>query len=195
MALIPGGTKPRFGGGAAPAPVTPAPVASSNGSGSGGSDDLKDRLKSVVSNGNAPEPAPAEPAKTGGLAAFLEAEMHMPEDEDDADFDDELLRLSHKIHTVLVDELGGQQFKADDRERLRPVAGQVMADVLKDEKPLMPKRKAVLLEEVLNEVLGFGPMQYLPQRPDDLGNHGQLADRYFHRAQRQNLPLQTKIRR
>ena len=174
MALIPGGVRPRFGGapGGSPAPSAPAPAASNgngntNGSASGnaGGDELKDRLKSVVGNGNAPEPAPAEPAKTGGLAAFLEAEMHMPDDEDDADFDDELLRLSHKIHTVLVDELGGQQFKSDDRERLRPVAGQVMADVLKDEKPLMPKRKAVLLEEVLNEVLGFGPMQYLLNDP------------------------------
>ena len=40
-------------------------------------------------------------------------------DDEDTDFDEQLLRLSHKIHTVLVDELGGQTFKADDRERLR----------------------------------------------------------------------------
>jgi len=112
-----------------------------------------------ASNG-AVEKAPALETK-----GYLEAEMEMPIDEDDADFDDELLRLSHKIHTVLVDELGGQQFKSDDRDRLRPVAQQVMNDVLKDEKPLMPRRKAVLLDEVLNEVLGFGPMQYLLNDP------------------------------
>src|SRR5690606_27539320 len=82
-------------------------------------------------------------------------------DTQDTDFDEQLLMLTHKIHGVLVDELGGQQFKADDRERLRPVAEQVMNDVMKDEKPLMPRRKSVLLEEVLNEVLGFGPIQYL----------------------------------
>ena len=82
-------------------------------------------------------------------------------DAQDTDFDEQLLMLTHKIHNVLVDELGGQQFKADDRERLRPVAEQVMNDVMKDEKPLMPRRKSVLLEEVLNEVLGFGPIQYL----------------------------------
>lgn len=91
--------------------------------------------------------------------------MTMPLDEDDTDFDEQLLRLSHRIHTVLVDELGGQQFNANDRERLRPVAEQVMNDVMKDEKPLMPRRKAVLLEEVLNEVLGFGPIQYLLNDP------------------------------
>jgi pilus assembly protein CpaF len=85
----------------------------------------------------------------------------VPMDTQDTDFDEQLLMLTHKIHGVLVDELGGQQFKADDRERLRPVAEQVMNDVMKDEKPLMPRRKSVLLEEVLNEVLGFGPIQYL----------------------------------
>ena len=38
-----------------------------------------------------------------------------------------------------------------------------MNEVLKDEKPFMPKRKAVLLDEVLNEVLGFGPLSILDQ--------------------------------
>ena len=113
--------------------------------------------------------APAAIASGGDGAMeemdFHQAEMEMPMDADDNDFDDELLRLSHKIHSVLVDELGGQQFKSDDRERLRPVAQQVMNDVLKDEKPLVPRRKAVLLEEVLNEVLGFGPIQYLLNDP------------------------------
>ena len=173
MALIPGGSRSRFGGapggGVAappPAPTAPAtPPVNGNGASNGnGNGEIKDRLQSVV-NGKPSEAAPAEAEEKGGLAAFLEAEMHMPDDEDDTDFDDELLRLSHKIHEVLVDELGGQQFKADDRDRLRPVATQVMNDVLKDEKPLMPKRKAVLVEEVLNEVLGFGPMQYLLNDP------------------------------
>lgn len=114
----------------------------------------------------APEPASPPPAAGGGeVVDFRASEMTMPVDEDDVDFDDELLRLSHKVHVVLVDELGGQQFKSDDRERLRPVAQQVMNDVLRDEKPLMPRRKTVLLEEVLNEVLGFGPMQYLLNDP------------------------------
>lgn len=117
----------------------------------------------------APEPKPAArqenrapaPGAPAGGGDFKAAEMQMPVDEEDTDFDDELLRLSHKVHTVLVDELGGQQFKSDDRERLKPVAQQVMNDVLRDEKPLTPRRRNVLLDEVLNEVLGFGPMQYL----------------------------------
>lgn len=127
----------------------------------------------VVNNGETP-PAPVPPTAPAATPAaeaepetpdFRVTEMQMPLDEEDADFDEQLLRLSHKIHTVLVDELGGQTFKADDRERLRPVAEQVMNDVMKDEKPLMPRRKAVLLEEVLNEVLGFGPIQYLLNDP------------------------------
>lgn len=94
-------------------------------------------------------------------AAFLQESEKVQIDTQDNDFDEQLLMLTYKVHGVLVDELGGQQFKADDRERLRPVAEQVMNDVMKDEKPLMPRRKSVLLEEVLNEVLGFGPIQYL----------------------------------
>lgn len=166
MALIPGGMRPRMGGGVA---VPPRP-------GEGGAvapPPLSPPSSTSTSGGEAPRietPAPA-PAATNGAAppapsgAFQAEEASMPWDEDDVDFDDELLRLSHKVHAVLVDELGGQQFKSDDRDRLRPVAQQVMNDVLTDEKPLMPRRKTVLLEEVLNEVLGFGPMQYLLNDP------------------------------
>jgi pilus assembly protein CpaF len=98
---------------------------------------------------------------TDRSVTFSREPEQVPIDTQDTDFDEQLLMLTHKIHGVLVDELGGQQFKSDDRERLRPVAEQVMNDVMKDEKPLMPRRKSVLLEEVLNEVLGFGPIQYL----------------------------------
>ena len=102
MALIPGGTRSRFGG--APGGVAASSVAPLNGNGDSshdadnGESSLQDRLKSVVAQ---PELAPAEPAKTGGLAAFLEAEnAYAPTTKDDTDFDDELLRLSHKIHEV-----------------------------------------------------------------------------------------------
>ncbi len=134
-------------------PIVPAP----NGTNGSGANGAAHEANGNGANGN----GAAENAEGMGEMDFHLAEMSMPIDADDNDFDDELLRLSHKIHTILVDELGGQQFKSDDRERLRPVATQVMNDVLKDEKPLVPRRKAVLLEEVLNEVLGFGPIQYL----------------------------------
>jgi pilus assembly protein CpaF len=120
---------------------------------------------SAASNGAVHNSAPVSPDTDGATPDFRVSEMSMQMDEEDTDFDDQLLRLSHRIHGVLVDELGGQQFNASDRERLRPVAEQVMNDVMKDEKPLMPRRKAVLLEEVLNEVLGFGPIQYLLNDP------------------------------
>jgi pilus assembly protein CpaF len=109
--------------------------------------------KSTSNSGNNPRDVQA--------VVVSEEPEKVPMDAQDTDFDEQLLMLTHKVHGVLVDELGGQQFKADDRERLRPVAEQVMNDVIKDEKPLMPRRKSVLLEEVLNEVLGFGPIQYL----------------------------------
>jgi pilus assembly protein CpaF len=176
MALVPGGIRPRFGGapGGVPVPTSvPMPVPS-NGNGNGAPNGANGTSHGGGGPVVAEAPKPAAPKEDtivngasggGGLAAFLLTEMEMPEDTDDADFDDEMLRLSHKVHSLLVDELGGQQFNSNDRERLRPVAQQVMNDVLKDEKPLMPKRKAVLLEEVLNEVLGFGPMQYLLNDP------------------------------
>ena len=177
MALLPGGTRPRFGG--APGSL-PNP---SNGNGAHANGNGQGATPPNGNNGGASTTVPERPApasvvapqpdenraevKADGssIASFLLTEMEMPEDTDDVDFDDEMLRLSHKVHLVLVDELGGQQFNSNDRERLRPVALQVMNDVLKDEKPLMPKRRAVLLEEVLNEVLGFGPMQYLLNDP------------------------------
>jgi pilus assembly protein CpaF len=175
MALVPGGVRPRFGG--APGGVSlpnsaPTPTPSNgNGGANGAPNGVSNGAGGAVAAEALKPAAPKEDAIVngasggGGLAAFLLTEMEMPEDVDDTDFDDEMLRLSHKVHSILVDELGGQQFNSNDRERLRPVAQQVMNDVLKDEKPLMPKRKAVLLEEVLNEVLGFGPMQYLLNDP------------------------------
>ncbi|BCM90485.1 putative conjugal transfer protein [Abditibacteriota bacterium] len=168
MALLPGGNRPRFGG--TPSPTTPNHsngngASAGGGSSSNGSSAIQDRIASVTAPPKPEEKVAETKADGSGLASFLLTEMEMPIDTDDADFDDEMLRLSHKVHLVLVDELGGQQFNSNDRERLRPVAQQVMNDVLKDEKPLMPKRRAVLLEEVLNEVLGFGPMQYLLNDP------------------------------
>lgn len=99
------------------------------------------------------------------MPSFHASQMTMELDTEDEDFDDEMLRLSHKIHTTLVDELGGQQFRSDDRDRLRPIAQQVMNDMLQTEKPLMPRRKTALLELVLDEVLGFGPITYLLNDP------------------------------
>jgi pilus assembly protein CpaF len=162
-APTPGGTAttsspaPNGAGIATPEPAPPRniePVKPVEGAANGVANGAASGSPAAGSNGAASAPAPA-------VADFRLKEMEMAVDEDDQDFDDELLRLSHKIHVVLVDELGGQQFKSDDRERLRPIVQQVMNDSLRDEKPLMPRRKAVLLEEVLNEVLGFGPMQYL----------------------------------
>ena len=175
MALFPG--RSRLGAGAPLAPETldvedarpvavveaSRPVEAANGAASNGV--AQNGAASDVANTNGATSngaAPAEAAKTGSAVGdYMASEMTMPVDEADTDFDEELLRLSHKIHSVLVDELGGQQFKSDDRDRLKPVAQQVMNDVLKDEKPLIARRKALLLEEVLNEVLGFGPIQYL----------------------------------
>jgi len=165
MALLPGGTKPRFGGANGSSPHSPSGAnGSGNGQGNGDAASIQERVAQVTAPPKEEKIAESKPAE-GGVASFLLAEMEMPEDTDDADFDDEMLRLSHKVHLILVDELGGQQFGSNDRDRLRPVAQQVMNDVLKDEKPLMPKRRAVLLDEVLNEVLGFGPMQYLLNDP------------------------------
>ena len=188
MALFPGGARPRPAGSPVAAPDKTPLRPHSNGSNGNGSNGNGSNGNGSNGNGTATierpapealraiEPPPrevpvvvddGEAGGGGGLEEydFLKAEMEMPVDADDVDFDDEMLRLSHKIHSVLVDELGGQQFKNDDRERLRPVAQQVMNDVLKDEKPLVPRRKAVLMEEVLNEVLGFGPIQYLLNDP------------------------------
>jgi pilus assembly protein CpaF len=166
MALFPGGgfrprtaeTEPASTRATETAVISPVVNGASNGGAANGN-----------GNGNgAATAAPVESAPVKAVVApvdFKASEMTMEIDEDDEDFDDEMLRLSHKIHTVLVEELGGQQFKTDDRERLRPIANQVMNDMLRDEKPLMPRRKQVLADLVLDEVLGFGPIQYLLNDP------------------------------
>jgi pilus assembly protein CpaF len=163
VAKAPAKTPPKI----APAPAEPAPdkTVAPAGSTPGASAAKSDAALNGSANNGAFAAGSTPGSESEDTPDFRISEMTMQTDDEDTDFDEQLLRLSHKIHTVLVDELGGQTFKADDRERLRPVAEQVMNDVMKDEKPLMPRRKAVLLEEVLNEVLGFGPIQYLLNDP------------------------------
>ena len=148
------GTNGANGNGAHSAPVAAPENAATNGN-----------AAATNGNGAAGNGASSSNAPAGGDTDFQAREMQMEIDDEDEDFDDEMLRLSHKVHNVLVEELGGQQFKADDRDRLRPIALQVMTDVLRDEKPLMPRRKQFLIELVLDEVLGFGPIQYLLNDP------------------------------
>ena len=150
------------------APAAPASDASNATNGSNGAAANGASANGASVNGTSTNGAPANSAATNGATPsgdFMATEVVMEIDSDDEDFDDEMLRLSHKVHSVLVDELGGQQFKSDDRDRLRPIAQQVMNDMLKDEKPLMPRRKTALLDLVLDEVLGFGPIQYLLNDP------------------------------
>jgi pilus assembly protein CpaF len=185
MALFPGGgirarvntisgaSSPQAGNGTVSpsmdGPLKDGAAGALNGADNGGTGNSNGAAKG---NGNA-NSGNANSGNANGSATNAEGtsgdykarEMVMEVDTDDEDFDDEMLRLSNKVHTVLVDELGGQQFKADDRDRLRPIAQQVMNDLLKDEKPLMPRRKQALLELVLDEVLGFGPIQYLLNDP------------------------------
>ncbi|HEX8237493.1 MAG TPA: CpaF family protein [Abditibacteriaceae bacterium] len=137
----------------------------SNGNSNGAAGGNSNSGNANSSNANSSNANGSTTNAEGTSGDYKAREMVMEVDTDDEDFDDEMLRLSHKVHTVLVDELGGQQFKADDRDRLRPIAQQVMNDMLKDEKPLMPRRKQALLELVLDEVLGFGPIQYLLNDP------------------------------
>jgi pilus assembly protein CpaF len=168
MALFPGGgIRPRVNTTSGPAapqagdgPVSPA-VDGLLKDGAAGALNSAANGAANGSNGSSNGAAVAN----GATGDYKATEMVMEVDTDDEDFDDDMLRLSHKVHSVLVDELGGQQFKADDRDRLRPIAQQVMNDMLKDEKPLMPRRKQALLELVLDEVLGFGPIQYLLNDP------------------------------
>ena len=186
MALFPGGGMRPRGGTAAPPPpvngeldddaiyshiesVRPQVRPSSTGNGAA----RRETPNGNGANGNSARPnGSANGAAANGAAAkgatgdapagsYVAQHGAMELDTEDEDFDDEMLRLSHKVHTVLVDELGGQQFRSDDRDRLRPIAQQVMNDMLQDEKPLMPRRKVALLELVLDEVLGFGPITYL----------------------------------
>ncbi len=117
----------------------------------------------------APVPVPGGSGNGGaaGGGAIMDSlrsfgqKMDVMEDE----FDDDILRLTLKVHKSVVEELGGQTFKPDDREKLRPVVESVLRDVLASEKPLTPKRRQLLTEEVLNETLGFGPIQALLDDP------------------------------
>lgn len=159
MALFPNRSKL---GGATPIAKTPAPKTITPDKKTPESTSHAESPNNKLSNNTLPKPNGASPDQP---QHFHVTEMQLQTDQEDRDFDEHLLNLSHKIHTILVDELGGQTFKADDRDRLRPVAAQVMDDVMAGERPLTPRRKAMLLEEILNEVLGYGPIQHLLNDP------------------------------
>ena len=88
---------PLNGDGAPRDPITPASGNGANGSSANGSS----------ANGNGSHPAAPPAPEAEAEADFLADLMEMPLDADDNDFDDELLRLSHKVHSLLVDEPGG----------------------------------------------------------------------------------------
>src|SRR5688572_23867708 len=106
MALIPGGMRPRIGGGT----VLPRPAGAGSVGGSVGDGGVATAPPPVGAPAPVEAPRPEIPSSNGAAngagsadaVSFQAEEADMPWDEDDVDFDDELLRLSQKVHSVLV---------------------------------------------------------------------------------------------
>lgn len=102
----------------------------------------------------APKPAP-EPA-----AKVTEEEV--------AD-DDQMVHLRTKVHETLIPALElptGTSMGKLNEQMVRQHAEVIMKQILDQEGvPLSAKRRAVLLEEVMDEVVGYGPIQSLLDDP------------------------------
>ncbi len=106
--------------------------------------------------------APPRPNNAEPQVAVKKPETSPPDTSFEDDFDEDILRLTSKMHQGVLEELGGQSVKPEQREELRSIiTTRVLPVTLAQEKPITPKRKSLLVDELLNEILGFGPIQPL----------------------------------
>src|SRR5687768_15692283 len=90
-----------------PPRVTPPPATPANGASAPAASEASEAaVNPAQQNGtaggvNASAPSTPPPSSDGMVADFRVDEMTMQVDEEDTDFDEQLLRLSHRIHSVL----------------------------------------------------------------------------------------------
>ncbi len=78
----------------------------------------------------------------------------------------EIMEMKHRLHRRLLERINLGRLAEIDAPRVRgEVRAAVAALVAEDEQKLPPESTARLIEEVLNEVFGLGPLEALMQDP------------------------------
>lgn len=79
---------------------------------------------------------------------------------------DRYFELKSEIHTKLVSALNMERVNSIPKERLRAEIGRVVERLLDDERvPMTTAEQNKIIEEVLDEVLGLGPLEPLLKEP------------------------------
>lgn len=72
--------------------------------------------------------------------------------------------LKVRLHQKIIDEINLSALEKMDRNSLRPEISQVVAKLMEDEnKPLNIKERDHIIDDIIDELLGFGPLEPLLQ--------------------------------
>ncbi|SLN46419.1 Putative conjugal transfer protein/MT3759 [Roseivivax jejudonensis] len=114
----------------------------------------------------APAPVPAAPSAPGSEVVPAKRSEPRPEPTPDAPTP-ERLRLKARLHHQLLDELNLELVDSVPREDLRREIGALAARALKAEATSMPAAVfSQLIDELMDEVLGLGPLEPLLADPE-----------------------------
>src|SRR5262245_22303425 len=95
-------------------------------------------------------PQPSRPSTSAGAARSV----------------DRYFELKSEIHKKLIGALNMERVSAIPKERLRIEIGRVVERLLDDERvPMTTAEQNRIIEEVLDEVLGLGPLEPLLKEP------------------------------
>src|SRR5258708_19847817 len=79
---------------------------------------------------------------------------------------DRIFELKSEIHRKLIGVLNLERVSSIPKERLRAEIGRVVERLLEDERvPMTTAEQNKIIEEVLDEVLGLGPLEPLLKEP------------------------------
>ncbi len=134
---------------AAPPPPAPEPEAAPKPAPAAAASDLAARRASAQGNGSA---APAE----GGRRRAVDRSG------------DKLEELKAQVHTELLNELGPQLYDADmEQQDLESRVRATLQDVLAaTERPLSAVDRAKIIQDISDDILGYGPIDIFLRDPD-----------------------------
>ena len=104
-----------------------------------------------------PEGSPAKPAPGGSDTGTVPAEA-------DRVSEDHKLRLKVTIHRDLLDKINLAALDQLSREQIHHEVSEIVGELLKSQsEPLNARERAALVDEVMDELLGLGPLEPLLQ--------------------------------
>ncbi len=87
---------------------------------------------------------------------------------------DRYFELKSQIHRKLIGVLNLERVSSIPKDRIRAEIGRVVERLLEEERvPMTTAEQTKIVEEVLDEVLGLGPLETAAQRTQHLRHPGQ----------------------